>query len=79
MAMKTKLGEAGQSPAYLQQHFPSKGVCTAGAKAVGIKAEGSEIQGHGVAGGDKHWKRSLATEVDIYLDVRQNYRENAVK
>ena len=59
--------------------FPSTGMCTAGAKAVDINAGGSEIQGHGVAGGDKHWERSLAREVSIYLDITQNYRENAVK
>lgn len=70
------------TPARSQGHctpFSSTGVCTAGAKAVDIKAGGSEIQGHGVAGGDKHWKRLLAREVSIYLDIRQNYRGNTVK
>lgn len=45
----------------------------------GLKAAGSEIQGHGVAGGDKPWKRSLGTEVGVYLDMQKNYREYAVK
>lgn len=47
-------------------------------KAVDVKAGRSEIQGRGVAGADKHWKRSLAREVGIYPDKRQNYMENAV-
>lgn len=59
--------------------FPGTGVRAAGAKAADIKAGGSEIQGRGVAGGDKRWKRSLAREISIYLDIRQNYSEKPVK
>lgn len=45
--------EGGQSPAHPRWHrapVPSTGMCGTAAKA-----GGSEIQGHGVAGGDKHW------------------------
>lgn len=66
-------GERQDSPLHT---LPNTGVCTA--KAVGRKAGRSEIQGRGVAGADKHWKRSLAREVSIYPDKRQNYRKNAV-
>lgn len=55
VATNTTLGEAGQS-----------GVCTGG-----LKAAGSHIQGHRAAAGDKLWKRSLAREVGIYLDMQK--------
>lgn len=72
MAVDALLGEAGQSPALPQHTQESKGT-------EGLKAAGSEIQGHRVAGGDKLWKRSLAREVGIYLDMQKSYREYAVK
>lgn len=46
--------------------------CPLTAHTGGLKAAGSEIQGHRVAAGDKLWKRSLAREVGIHLDVQKS-------